>query len=250
MNKQFRIFFLILWVFHTHSYVTITSLREIIDYIPDQQNVVCVLDIDNTFLEPDNDHGMGSDQHFYHRINHHAFGSNDYQYAIAQAVKEYNHMHMHIELKPIENDICDIMKKIKSVSKHVICLTARAVEIAQHTVSQCNKHDLQFHIADVHDHIFSAPHTSAYFKGILFCEKNDKGSVLLHFINQLPYVPSIIIFVDDKEKNLLIVEKALQAKNIPCILFKYDGCKEKVETFDPAPADAAFEIFLTKHPLS
>lgn len=61
-----------------------------------------------------------------------------------------------------------------------------------------------------------------FFKGILYSNGEhsltDKGSVLTHFLQEINYLPKLIVLIDDREKNLIDVEKAIQ-KTLPKVDF-------------------------------
>src|SRR3990167_6129276 len=51
--------------------------------------------------------------------------------------------------------------------------------------------------------------------GIICCGENDKGETLTQFMEKIDYIPSEIIFVDDKLHNLVNVESYMKRLQIP-----------------------------------
>jgi FMN phosphatase YigB (HAD superfamily) len=68
--------------------------------------------------------------------------------------------------------------------------------------------------------------------GVLFVgEKNGKGEVLLLLLEKLNYRPENVVFVDDRLRHLIGVEKALKSIGVPYKGFRYGGADEKVKAF-------------------
>lgn len=63
------------------------------------------------------------------------------------------------------------------------------------------------------------------YKGILFANKQDKGSVLEAFLKRTGLKPSRILFFDDLIENLQSVSKVCKKRRISCLLFNYRGTK-------------------------
>src|SRR3990167_10713298 len=51
---------------------------------------------------------------------------------------------------------------------------------------------------------------AVFDNGVICCGKNNKGEVLSDFLEKIDYMPSHIIFVDDKLYNLISVERYMQ----------------------------------------
>jgi hypothetical protein len=84
------------------------------------------------------------------------------------------------------------------------------------------KFDIDFHKSFSIDDIIFEKLPSYYnryptfFKGLLYSNGEhsltDKGSVLVHFLDEIKYTPKLVILIDDREKNLQDVAIALQKK--------------------------------------
>lgn len=66
-----------------------------------------------------------------------------------------------------------------------------------------------------------------YSEGVIYANgsKNSKGEVLGAFLDTVDFVPSKIVFVDDKVENVIAVSEEMQKKQIPVIAIKYTGAK-------------------------
>lgn len=57
--------------------------------------------------------------------------------------------------------------------------------------------------------------------GVIFCNGEDKGSVLMQFLSRMGIHPSRIIFIDDQLKHCYEVTEYCKQANIPCSSFHY-----------------------------
>jgi 5S rRNA maturation endonuclease (ribonuclease M5) len=81
-----------------------------------------------------------------------------------------------------------------------------------------------------------------YKKGIIFCDLNHKGSMMVEFLKQIKYKPKKIIFVDDKMRNVINVEEAAKKLGIECIAIHYIYLADSNKTFDPELTEPDFSI--------
>jgi FMN phosphatase YigB (HAD superfamily) len=236
------------------SYSEINSLKEIISLIENynlhNQEILIVFDIDNTLLEPAHVHGLGSDQWFCGLIEKYTKEGMDVQAAVAKAVRYYEHVQFNIHMKVIEDELHEIINLLKNNQNyHLICLTARSASLAEKTIDQMYANNLDFYNEQIADHYFDTKEKSIYKKGILFCGNNSKGIVLAKFLEKINKKPQVIIFVDDKEKNLKVVEAFAQEKNIDYYGLRFASCDEKVKNFDHDKASLALDLFLIEQPI-
>lgn len=76
-----------------------------------------------------------------------------------------------------------------------------------------------------------------YENGILFINDfNEKGPILLAFLEENGYQPETILFVDDKLHNVQSVEKVLEAKGISVIGLYYKALLEREPVYNPTIA--------------
>lgn len=86
-----------------------------------------------------------------------------------------------------------------------------------------------------------------YFKdGIIFAQHIKKGDLLKHLFKDLNYLPSIIIFIDDKLEQVESVEKVVKETGIPFLGFWYRRAELDGANFDPLVADIQLEALLLR----
>ncbi len=85
-----------------------------------------------------------------------------------------------------------------------------------------------------------------YHKGIIYAGNNkDKGELLLEIFEKTGYLPSKIIFVDDKIDSLKSVEKTLNSLNIPFVGYAYSRTAKDHANFDPLIANIQLDWLIT-----
>ncbi|MDG1436829.1 MAG: DUF2608 domain-containing protein [Rickettsiaceae bacterium] len=82
---------------------------------------------------------------------------------------------------------------------------------------------------------------------ILFTNKKDKGSVIVDFLKQLNKNYKNIVFVDDRIKNLISVQNALQGYDINYLGIHYTELKDKNEILHQDIADKQFQVLRQEH---
>lgn len=86
---------------------------------------------------------------------------------------------------------------------------------------------------------------AAYFcDGIIFAQHIKKGDLLKHLFKDLKYIPSLIIFVDDKLDQVQSVEAAVKEAGIPFIGFWYRRSESDRKNFNPTVANIQLEFLL------
>lgn len=92
-----------------------------------------------------------------------------------------------------------------------------------------------------------AKHPS-FHAGIIFTSGKMKGDFLQHFLASTGYLPSRILFIDDKLDQIQSVEKAMQEAGIKVDCFWYKRAASKRPAFDLQLANIQLE-YLLKHQL-
>lgn len=247
MNMQTSTFFLTVCMSVSsfmHA-IDIYRIKEIARYLVNKRTLV-IFDIDNTLLRPKTN--LGSEQWFSHLVQERIQHGFDLASAFNHVLPLYRHVHLNSDMILTEQDLNEDIADIIDVCDHAICLTARSEPLAQRTIDQLHKHGLRFHVAACVDCDYYVPHVAHYKSGILFCGHNDKGDVLSAFLDDINYTPEVIIFVDDKEKNLHAVEVVAKRRNIEFIGLRYAGCDEQVNSFDYAETEQEWQDFLEQYP--
>lgn len=126
--------------------------------------------------------------------------------------------------------------------------------MVQTTMEQLTKNNLNFpnnpyaHMFPSPEHSFNLPHPHMYKNNVLFCGLNDKGAVLLAYLDHINYKPDLIIFIDDKAKNISSVESAVQQRKIKFVGLRYAGCDQRIQEFNHELTKQELQEFLNKYP--
>lgn len=240
--KQLALTFLITLSATAHNWQIIQHhhFNRILDFVlpEDLHNkTVIVLDIDNTIAQPEC--LLGSEEWVAHIINKCIDTSITDPRARFKAVASLYFDIMHtVDFIPIESLTIDIIRELQNSGVIVIGLTARSFEIADRTIEQLYTIGVDLSHASLwHEELWHDCHLEYCHKnGIIFCDGNDKGKVLTQIFERLNYCPNKIIAIDDKERHLHAIARAID----PCIEFigiRYGHLDEKVRNFDGIAAD-------------
>jgi hypothetical protein len=181
--------------------------------------VVC--DIDNTLAHPKG--RIGSDEWFCYLLKHEQEKGKSFTDALNTVLPIYCEVQLHIPLQPVEKKAPCILKELQDNGVYVMALTARTLPLVNRTISQLAAINIDFSYNHLGPQILLRELRSPYVykRGILFSGQNDKGDALVDFLQHIDLVPSRVIFIDDKEKNLHDVSRALEATGIPFYGIRY-----------------------------
>lgn|GEM_PF-3822343 len=103
----------------------------------------------------------------------------------------------------------------KEIIDPTICqLTEIGIDFTRYSPSTCEHNfDEPPSTVQIDDKIISIQKDCRYKNGILFCGNNSKGTKLLEFLGASNYLPKLIIFIDDKLKNITDVKKSIDQFN-------------------------------------
>lgn len=251
MNKQFLFLLATTFSLSAHKSVIVEHyhFHQVLDWVTpsDLHNkTVIVLDIDNTLAHPET--LIGSEEWVAHLINTYGDTSiTDAKARFASIAPLYYDVIHGIEFQPVEPISIDIIKQLQNSGLVVIGLTARSFEISDRTIDQLYKIGIDLSHASVwHEELWHDCHLSYCHKnGIIFCDGNDKGKVLNHLFDRLNYQPSKIIAVDDKERHLQAIARAIYPE-IEFVGIRYAHLDEKVRNFDGIAADEELLDWITR----
>ena len=197
--------------------------KQITKNVSKKKKLMVIFDIDNTLAEPDNLDQYGSDQWLQTHVERIVEKG-------IPTVKAWDIMlplwfeiqkDPKFSLRPVEKNTVEIFKDIQKLSDKTIGLTARSFPILSDTLRLLKHVGINFlDNGFTEDFMFDGV-PGEYTHGIFFCGTGDKGESLLELFARLNYYPDIIIFVDDKEKNVQSVEKAALLKNIEFLGIHY-----------------------------
>jgi len=228
-------YFLLMLFFPQLNYPLITEsnrLSAILDYVSPLNNTLVIFDIDNTLARPEIE--LGSDEWFCHQIAQKKEEGFDDLTAIYYVLPLLFYAQFNIDLEPTENGIPELIQYLIDNDIAVMALSTRSLPIVERTLEQLHNINIYFCMPDVepHDLVLPMHHPCFYKEGILFAGNNDKGQALHAFFDIMNYHPETVVFIDDKLKYLLSVEKTLEKFQIPFVGIRYSGCDERVKNFD------------------
>jgi hypothetical protein len=244
MKKQVLFFFLF-FLSSTVLPIIIESdqISEIQKHLIHDKKSLVIFDLDNVIGAVDS--YIGTDQWFYHMVNKHTDSGLTSEQAVCHVLPTYCSIQFSIPLALIEKDTPKFIKKLQEKKIPTICLTTRSYYLADRTLEQLNGVGISFLKNNLEKTIsFTLPAPCLYKNGILFSGRNNKGDVLLTFLKSLNISPDKVIFIDDKLKNLEVVENALKTRKIDFVGIRYSKCDELVKNFEPKKAHKCYQDFL------
>lgn len=196
------------------------------------KKVLAAFDLDETLIEPDNDNHYGGDMWLQACVDN---AVNKFGLTVSQAwdVSLIHYFQVQrfpeFRVRPVEGqETLNVVQAVQKCADRTIGLTARSFPIEDDTIRLLEQTGLSFvesgwfKVFGDHDEIFMFDGVPGGFKhGIFFCGKGDKGASLMAFLNRAQYKPEVVIFADDKLKNLQAVEKAVEAAGIEFVGILY-----------------------------
>ncbi|MBI1862444.1 MAG: DUF2608 domain-containing protein [Deltaproteobacteria bacterium] len=192
-------------------------------------------DLDNTLIEPIQT--LGSDQWFEHISK---------QLGIDGAIALWSKVQLKTQVRPVEQTTSSIVREIQDRGVPVIGLTARPLTVAEATLQQLASVGIDLsRTTPIFDDLAFPGHleNAQYTQGIIFAGKNQKGDMIVRFLDRTGLHPSVIVFADDKPKHTASVDSALTAKGINNIEFRYGAADERVKAFDAEIAAVQLHYF-------
>lgn len=223
-------FLILIWSLESLAQVReIHSMQEILEEI--DKDTLVIWDIDNTTIEPEAQ--WGSDQHYYFIVNKYKQQGLSDQEAHRQAERIWNSAQAYIKTQAVEPATPQIIANLQKTNL-VMALTARSFAIADITRQQLNSNGVDFNInAPGNLGFLRVGNNASYEEGILYQgEGNDKGKILVKFLQQINLKPKKIVFIDDKEINTSNVDRALEELGIKHVEFRYGRLDKKVQSFN------------------
>jgi hypothetical protein len=243
--KKHIILAALLHFFNTHCLIIEgNTVETILDYITPDTLVIC--DIDNTLARPA--HELSSDEWFCYLVNSKMAEGHDYITSIYYALPATYYAQFNVPLETTEICAPTLIAHLINHGIHTMALTTRSLFVSERTFEQLEDINIHFLVPSISqdDLVLPMPHPCFYRNSILFSGNNDKGEALIAFFHWMNYYPKKVLFIDDKMKYLLAVEKALKHYNIEFVGIRYAGCDDRVQTFDPAKAESQWHQLRTK----
>ena len=209
----------------------IKSMKEILKEVDSQ--TLLVFDLDNTLMEPLQ--SLGSDQWYYYIIKKYKeVDKLSDQEAYDKADKVWNQTQWLIQVKAVENLTPELIRQLQKKKIKMMGLTARTYDISDITLKQLSSIGIHLgHSVSSQDMSFQLVDMAHFKDGIVFQgEHNSKGAVFVEFLKKLNLKPKKVVFVDDKQKHVNSMEKALGEAKIKYIGFRYGSADKRVEKFN------------------
>jgi hypothetical protein len=221
-------------------------LAAVLNYIG-PLNTVVIFDIDNTLAHSTQE--LGSDEWFYYMLEQKKVEGFDDLTTVYYVLPTLYYAQFHIDLEPTEDGIPELITYLIDNDIAVMALSTRSLPIVERTLEQLNNIDIHFLMPEIdpHDLVLPMHHPCFYKDGVLFAGNNDKGETLNCFFDIMDYHPEAVIFIDDKMKHLLSVEKALQKYQILFVGIRYSRCDERVKNFNPTKSEAQWHALKQKN---
>lgn len=227
-----------------------STLNEINHHIPQnkQQTILIIVDLDETIIT--NTTGLGSDAWFYTSLRKLIAHGLAPEYARALMRSLNINVQKHSKLRLIEEHTPSLIAQWQARGIHVIALTARAARLAEHTAQQLHAFGITFtdHAPAMRNHVFSFPQHACHHNGVVCCGPHNKGTILNHWLDTVGLKPDLIIFADDKHKNIHDVQQTVEHRGIAFVGIRYSCCDEEIKNFNFTPTIAELQKLYDTHP--
>lgn len=232
------------------AYIVETSyVSTILEYLPitrSHTSTLVVFDVDNVLGKMES--LIGSPEWFYHFIQNYVHQGMSFEDALAHTLPLYHAIQHSSNMIPIESDIKNTVKEIQKRSTYTIAMTSRGFHLAYRTVEQLRALGIDFSSTSFfYDAIYK---THECFRGIVCCNGNNKGSILIDLLKRYNYTPSTIIVINDKQKYLEHIEQELSDYGIQFIGIRYNKLDHWSTQFNASKADQELLLFVQNKALS
>jgi FMN phosphatase YigB (HAD superfamily) len=211
-----------------------------------RDRVLVVFDIDNTLLAMEQ--GLGSDQ-WYDWQKRLSEEDPCGPATVADRFAVQGAMYFASAMRPTQPDAAEQVRSLQNAGLRVIALTSRGTDYRLQTFRELRRNGYDFRrsalppAAGWPDDFTPArgSRLARYEDGVFLTAGQHKGDMLQNLIeltNTTP--PSVVVMVDDKQKNLDAVIETMTANGVAVRAWRYTGEDENVATFDP---DAASRLW-------
>ncbi len=213
-----------------------SSFLDVLSCVENQGRVVLLTDIDNTVLRSTNQSGSVSDLEFL------VSSLVENGLSLEKAIQIHNAIwptyQESICVEPVEKEIPSIIRKLqKKDGVTVLALTSRLLSTQNITERQLRDIGIKFFNISIHSPL--------YKNGILYSRDFQKKSdVLKGVLKELS--PKKIVYVDDKKKHVLDIEKCAKEFGISFVGIRYSGADDQVEKFNKTIAKIQWNRFSRK----
>lgn len=233
--RKFKLILFVLFLFSSmyvfSEIIEISSIEDILPHI-DSETLV-VFDIDNTLITPKQ--MLGADKWFQNTIHHYIKEGYSSEEAHIKLLPTFINIQKMTEVALVEPIISSIIHTLQKKGHFVMALTARHSELAHKTVEQLASVNICFskNPPMCKRLKLNSYYPLSYVEGILFVSRRNKGQLLFALAKELNFEIQKICFVDDKLIYLQQMDQVCKQNRIPFIGFRYKGCDERANKFDP-----------------
>lgn len=195
--------------------------------------LVC-FDLDNTLIRTEQ--MLGSDQWWDDLIYGFVAAGMPERDAVRKAFEAWLPLQKQSRFIAVQSDGPAIVRAMQDKKIMVMGLTARPLLLASLTMTQLASINIDLHLSPP----FSAPlsmklanDTAHYENGILFVgERSSKGEALKAFLERTGLKPDKIVFADDKQHHITVMEQVFGTGPIKYIGFRYGAADAWVKAYD------------------
>ncbi len=207
-------------------------------------DTLLIFDLDNTIVMPAQT--LGGEEWFDYLVEEDLKKGTEKSVAIERALKIWNQVMLTTKVVPAEKSAPEQIAAKQRAGTKTMALTARPPELAAVTHKQLNSVGIHLDKNTVtKETVTVAGVEPAPFKrGVMFVgAQNNKGDILVKFLNALNLKPKKIVFVDNKQKHVDAVEKALAGSGIDYVGCRLGVTDAKIAAFDTELADIQLQYF-------
>jgi FMN phosphatase YigB (HAD superfamily) len=227
----------LLFVFSTQivfaRIITSKTIRTVLTEVQKHKGkrVIAAFDLDETLIVPNNNNHRGGDIWLQERVNNAVKKGASIKLAWDLMLPIYFEIQKdpHFSVRLIEDlETFNVVRELQQQSEKVIGLTARSFPIEDDTIRLLETANISFvdsgyfEALPTQEKVFMFDGIPGGFKhGIFFAGPGDKGKSLMTLFESCKYKPEVVVFVDDKLKNVKSVEKAVEAAGMEFIGIHY-----------------------------
>ena len=153
---------------------------------------------------------------------------------------------------PVESDTAKLIAETQAKGAWTIALTGRSDDLLEGTKDELKSIGIDLNLKSPYKKkvaILKKGMKTSYQDGLLMAGAFTKGEAIIQFLEKSKIKPKKIIFIDNKQKHLDIVSKALEPMKIPFFGRRHSFADAKIAAMDKTVADIQTKYFFGE-PLS
>ena len=208
-------------------------------------HTLVVFDIDDTIYTAAQ--AVGSDVWFCHLLEKYKKEGHSCEEARLKALDLWMKIQRKTDVQLIEACTKEVLDELQNKKIVLMALTTRGDYIADCTINQLTSLGISMKKSSPDPSSFSLKEMPQVLwkEGILFTAGYHKGHAFCHFLDQINYLPTEVLFINDKSSNLKEVAEACNMRNIPFIGLRYSASDDRVANFRPEIAELQLKEFET-----